>query len=269
MKLYNHLPHRSIFKCRYSVSREETKFPTGIKTSFGKINLCTQTVTVLKAYLRKREGSVFSARGRKRQDNKKWADGVNFQSCVWESSIQIPLTNIGVGGSDSYSPGFKNNRFPFLQLHLLLTHPWRRPGSSLTGWHLCSSTGPNVSLHLGQGSSPSKQKWKYMKYRSELMYVPRVLMDVLWRRTKNVRWLHPTTRNKPHISLVQILLIVILYSFRTNEGWKPGRYSRYGCSVMFQALLNNVWLFTSTLQPLNHKKCTVQADAMTSASKYI
>lgn len=116
---------------------------------------------------------------------------MNFQSCVWELSIQIPLTNIGVGGSDSYSPGFRNNRFTFLQLHLLLTCPRRRPGSSRTGWHLRSSAGPNVSLHLGQGSSPSKQKWKCVKYTSELLYIPRVLMDAVCRRTKNVQWLYP------------------------------------------------------------------------------
>lgn len=128
MNLSNNLPHGSIFKGRYGTSREEAKFPIGIKIGFVKINICTQTVTVLKSYLRQREGSVFSAIESKRKKKKckitsNGADGVNFQSCVWESSIQIPLTNIGVGGSDSYSPGFKNNRFTFLQFHLFLTCP--------------------------------------------------------------------------------------------------------------------------------------------------
>lgn len=143
-----------------------------------------------------REGSVSSAIEKKRKGKitSNGADGVNFQSCVWESSIQIPLTNIGVGGSDSYSPGFKNNRFTFLQFHLFLTCPCCHPGSSLPGWHLHNSTGPNVPSHLGQGSSSSKQKWKHVKNRSEFAYRPHVLMDVVWRRTGNVQWLHPTTK---------------------------------------------------------------------------
>lgn len=179
MNFSSNLPHRSIFKGRYSASREETKFPIGIKTGFGKINICSQTVTVLKSYLRQREGSAFSAIGKKKTKKGKitsnGADGVNFQSCVWESSIQIPLTNIGVGGSDSYSAGFKNNRFTFLQFHLFLTCPWRHSGSSLPGWHLHNSTAPNVPFHSGQGSSSSKQRWKHVKIDLSLCIAPMCL----------------------------------------------------------------------------------------------
>lgn len=65
------MPHRSIFKGRYSASREETRFQIGIKTGFGKINISTQTVTVLKSYLRQREGSVFSAVEKRKEARKK------------------------------------------------------------------------------------------------------------------------------------------------------------------------------------------------------
>lgn len=88
MNLSNNLPHGSIFKGRYGTSREEAKFPIGIKIGFGKINICTQTVTVLKSYLRQREGSVFSAIESKRkkekmQDNKQWSRWSKFSElCV-------------------------------------------------------------------------------------------------------------------------------------------------------------------------------------------
>jgi len=48
--------------CRYSAPKDETKFLNGIKSGFDKINVCTQTISVLKAYLGNREGTIFSAR---------------------------------------------------------------------------------------------------------------------------------------------------------------------------------------------------------------
>lgn len=62
-----HWPWLSILGCRYSAPKDETKFLNGIKSGFDKINVCTQTISVLKAYLGNREGTIFSARRGKKK----------------------------------------------------------------------------------------------------------------------------------------------------------------------------------------------------------
>lgn len=153
MNVCIHWPWWSIFKYRYSTPKDETKFLIGIKNGF---DLYSDFFSSQSLSREQRGHCLFCWEEKKEKKEGKiirnGADGVNFQSCVWESSIQILLTNNRVRGADSYSPGSENTRFAFLQFPLLLTCPWRCPGSLLAGWHLYNSTGPNVSLHLGLGS---------------------------------------------------------------------------------------------------------------------
>lgn len=152
MNVCIHWPWWSILGCRYSAPKDETKFPIGIKSGFDKINICTQTVSVPEVYLSNREGTIFSARRGKKKGKiiRNWADGVNFQSCVWESSIQIPLTNNSQRSRLLLTGLWKQVCISPVALALMC--PWCCPGSFWAGWHLHNTMGPNMPLHLEQSS---------------------------------------------------------------------------------------------------------------------
>lgn len=79
-----------------------------------------------------------------------WADGVNFQSCVWESSIQIPLTNNSQKSRLLLTGLWKQVCISPVSLALMC--PWCCPGSFWAGWHLHNTLGSNMPLHLEQSS---------------------------------------------------------------------------------------------------------------------
>lgn len=101
------------------------------------------------------------------------------------------------------------------------------------------------------------------------MYRPHVLMVWCEKGPRLCSDFIPQPKQPYWISiLVKALLTFILYCSRTHEGWKAGRYTRYRCAVQFQHLFH-VWLYTPTLQPLNHEKCPVQVGAKASVSECI